>query len=185
VSVIETAVPGVLVVEPRIFSDARGTFFEVYRAESYAAMGIDVAFVQDNVSISRRGVLRGLHFQQPNAQAKLIQALRGEVFDVAVDLRLGSPTFGRAAWTTLSESNRRQLFIPSGFAHGFVVTSDEAIVAYKCSEYYSPSAEHAIRWNDPALGIPWPVATPILSPKDEAAPLLSAIPRDMLPRIDS
>ncbi len=148
-------------------------------------MGIDAAFVQDNVSISRHGVLRGLHFQHPRAQAKLVQAVRGEVFDVAVDVRVGSPTFGRAAWTTLSETNHRQLFIPSGFAHGFVVTSDEAIVSYKCSEYYSPGAEHAIRWNDPALAIPWPVAAPILSPKDAAAPLLSAIPRDLLPRVDS
>ena len=184
-SVTETSVPGVLVVEPRVFSDARGSFFEVYRAEAYAAMGIDATFVQDNVSISRRGVLRGLHFQQPRGQAKLIQALRGEVFDVAVDVRVGSPTFGHAAWTTLSEANRRQLYIPPGFAHGFVVTSDEAIVAYKCSEYYSPAAEHAIRWNDPALGIPWPVAAPILSPKDEAAPPLAAIPLDLLPRVDS
>ena len=133
-----------------------------------------------SVSISRRGVLRGLHFQQPNAQAKLIQALRGEVFDVAVDLRLGSPTFGRAAWTTLSESNRRQLFIPSGFAHGFVVTSDEAIVAYKCSEYYSPSAEHAIRWNDPALGITWPVLQPVLSARDRAHRTLAEM-TDRLP----
>jgi dTDP-4-dehydrorhamnose 3,5-epimerase len=107
------------------------------------------------------------------------------VFDVALDLRRGSPTFGRAAWTTLSDANRRQLFIPSGFAHGFVVTSDEAVVAYKCSEYYSPSAEHAIRWSDPALDIPWPVSTPILSPKDEAAPLLSELPSEILPRIDS
>ncbi|MGH7616123.1 MAG: dTDP-4-dehydrorhamnose 3,5-epimerase [Gemmatimonadaceae bacterium] len=178
----ETGVAGVLVVEPRIFSDARGTFFETYRVDAFAEMGIDATFVQDNVSVSRGGVLRGLHFQEPHRQAKLIQALEGEVFDVAVDVRAGSPTFGRAVWTTLSRANRRQLFIPPGFAHGFVATSDEAVVVYKCSDYYTPSCEHAVKWNDPALGIPWPVLSPVLSAKDEAAPLLADLPPGALPR---
>jgi dTDP-4-dehydrorhamnose 3,5-epimerase len=172
----------VLVLEPRVFTDARGVFWESFRADAYEAMGIDVAFVQDNVSISRRGVLRGLHFQEPHGQAKLVQAIRGEVFDVAVDVRIGSPTFGQAVWSTLSESNRRQLFLPPGLAHGFVVLSEDAVVAYKCSDYYAPAHEHSVRWNDPALGIPWPVDTPILSSKDEAAPLLSALSADRLPR---
>jgi dTDP-4-dehydrorhamnose 3,5-epimerase len=175
VTVTKTILPGVLVLEPRVFSDARGEFWEYFRADTYAAMGIDVPFVQDNVSISRRGVLRGLHFQEPRGQAKLVQAIRGEVFDVAVDVRVGSPTFGQAVWSTLSETNRRQMFLPPGLAHGFVVTSDDAVVAYKCSDYYSPADEHSLRWNDPALGIPWPVDSPILSPKDQAAPLLSAL----------
>jgi dTDP-4-dehydrorhamnose 3,5-epimerase len=176
-----TTVPGVIVLEARVFSDARGTFFESYRADAYAALGVLSTFVQDNVSISRRGVLRGLHFQHPRGQAKLVQVVRGEVFDVAVDVRLGSPTFGQAVWATLSESNHRQMFMPPGFAHGFLVTSDEAVVVYKCGEYYTPECEHSLRWNDPALAIPWPECTPILSAKDEAAPLLSAVPRDSLP----
>jgi dTDP-4-dehydrorhamnose 3,5-epimerase len=181
VTATKTILPGVLVLEPRVFSDARGEFWEYFRVDTYAAMGIDVSFVQDNVSISRRGVLRGLHFQEPRGQAKLVQAIRGEVFDVAVDVRVGSPTFGQAVWSTLSDTNRRQLFLPAGLAHGFVVTSDEAVVAYKCSDYYSPAHEHTLRWNDPALEIPWPVDAPTLSPKDEAAPLLSAL-AGFLPR---
>ena len=181
-TVTQTDLAGVLVLEPRVFSDARGAFFESFRADRCAAMGVGAAFVQDNVSISRRGVLRGLHFQHPRGQAKLIQAIRGEVFDVAVDVRRDSPTFGRAVWSTLSEANRRQMFVPPGFAHGFVVTSDEAIVAYKCSDYYAPEFERSIHWNDPALGIPWPVASPILSSKDESAPLLSALSSHLLPR---
>lgn len=183
-TVTETGLPGVLLVEPRVFTDARGAFFEAFRADAYAAMGITETFVQDNVSVSRRGVLRGLHFQHPQGQAKLVQAIRGDVFDVAVDVRTGSPTFGRAVWSTLSESNRRQLYVPPGFAHGFVVTSDEAVVAYKCSTYYAPASEHSIRWNDPALGIPWPVTHPVLSAKDEAAPLLASLPADVFPRFE-
>lgn len=183
-TVTETKLAGVLVLEPRVFSDARGAFFESYRADAYATMGVDVVFVQDNVSVSRRGVLRGLHFQHPHGQAKLVYPVRGEIFDVAVDIRAGSPTFGRAAWTVLSEKNRRQLFIPAGFAHGFVVTSDEAIVAYKCSTYYDASCEHSLRWNDPSLRIPWPVSDPILSAKDAAAPLLSQLPAGSLPPLE-
>jgi dTDP-4-dehydrorhamnose 3,5-epimerase len=165
-----------------VFTDARGTFFESFRADALASMGVAATFVQDNVSISRRGVLRGLHFQHPRAQAKLIQVLAGEIFDVAVDVRVGSPTFGRAAWATLSASNHRQMFVPYGFAHGFLVTSEEAIVTYKCSDYYAPEHEHAVRWSDPALAIPWPERSPILSPKDETAPPLSAAPSEWLPR---
>lgn len=183
-TVTELDLPGVLLIEPRVFADARGAFFESYRADGYAAMGVPTTFVQDNVSVSCRGVLRGLHFQHPRGQAKLIQAVRGEVFDVAVDVRAGSPTFGCAVWSTLSETNHRQLFVPPGFAHGFVVTSDEAVVVYKCSDYYTPTSEHAIRWSDPALGIPWPVGRPTLSAKDDAAPLLSELPLSMLPRFE-
>jgi dTDP-4-dehydrorhamnose 3,5-epimerase len=182
VTVTKTALAGVLVVEPRVFTDARGAFFETFRADEYVRAGIDAAFVQDNVSVSRRGVLRGLHFQNPHGQAKLVQVVRGEVFDVAVDVRVGSPTFSRAVWTTLSESNHRQLYVPAGFAHGFVVTSDEAVVVYKCSDYYAPASEHTVRWNDAALGIPWPVTDPILSAKDEAASPLAALTPDLLPR---
>lgn len=182
-TIIETGLPGVILVEPRAFSDARGTFFESYRADTYPQLGIVERFVQDNVSTSKRGVLRGLHFQEPRAQAKLVQVMRGEVFDVAVDVRAGSPTFGRAAWATLSESNRREMFVPAGFAHGFVVTSDEAVVAYKCSDYYAPECEHVVQWNDPALAIPWPVADPIVSPRDAAAPRLSSLGPDVLPRV--
>lgn len=180
----DIGLPGVLLLEPRVFADARGAFFEAYRADTYARLGVPMTFVQDNVSVSRRGVLRGLHFQHPRGQAKLIQAIRGEVFDVAVDVRVGSPTFGRAAWSTLSETNRHQLFIPPGFAHGFVVTSDEAVVAYKCSEYYAPESEHSLRWDDPALGIPWPLDRPIVSPKDAVARMLADFSLDALPPYD-
>jgi dTDP-4-dehydrorhamnose 3,5-epimerase len=182
--VTETPLPGVLVIEPRVFTDPRGAFFEAFRADAYAAAGIDTAFVQDNVSVSHRGVVRGLHFQHPRGQAKLIAALRGEVFDVAVDVRAGSPTFGRAVWTTLSDVNRRQLFVPVGFAHGFFAVSDVAVVSYKCSDYYAPDGEHTIRWDDPALAIPWPAAEPTLSAKDQAAMLLSAFPPELLPRYE-
>jgi dTDP-4-dehydrorhamnose 3,5-epimerase len=128
-------------------------------------------------------VLRGLHFQHPHGQAKLVYALRGEVFDVVVDVRIGSPTFGRAVSTSLSEANHRQIYVPAGFAHGFVVVSDDALVAYKCSDYYSPQTERGLRWDDPDLDIEWPIPTPVLSPKDAAAPLLRDIPRDQLPHL--
>jgi dTDP-4-dehydrorhamnose 3,5-epimerase len=182
VNITPTQLPGVLLVEPRVFSDERGSFHVAFNAAEYAGLGLEHRFVQDNVSVSRRGVLRGLHFQQPNAQGKLVHALRGEVFDVAVDIRVGSPTFGRATWTVLSEDNRRQIFVPPGFAHGFVVTSAEAVVAYKCSAYYSPPDEQTVRWSDPAFGIPWPIDDPILIARDANAPLLRDIPADRLPR---
>jgi dTDP-4-dehydrorhamnose 3,5-epimerase len=172
VNVIPTALPGVVVIEPRVFPDARGSFRTTFRVDEYAALGLEHTFVQDNVSVSHRGVLRGLHFQHPHGQGKLVYVLCGEVFDVAVDVRRDSPTFGRAVWTTLSEANCRQVFVPVGFAHGFVVTSEEAVVVYKCTALYSPADEHVIRWNDPALGIPWPISDPILSDRDASAPLL-------------
>lgn len=176
-------IPGVLIIEPRTVPDARGYFGETFRADRYATMGIDDVFVQDNLSVSQHGVLRGLHFQHPRGQAKLVYALRGEVFDVVVDVRLGSATFGRAVSTNLSEENHRQIFVPVGFAHGFVVLSDDALVAYKCTDYWSPQTERSLRWDDPDLDIEWPIARPVVSPKDAAAPLLRDIPRDQLPHL--
>src|SRR6185312_14266167 len=171
--VIETEIPGLLIIEPKRIGDSRGFFTETFRAETYAAAGMRHAFVQDNWSRSTRGVLRGLHLQNPNAQGKLVTAARGEILDVAVDVRAGSPTFGRHVAVTLSEENGRQLYIPRGFAHGFLVLSETADFFYKCDAYYSPADELAIRWNDPAIGIKWPIREPILSPRDASAPLLS------------
>jgi dTDP-4-dehydrorhamnose 3,5-epimerase len=172
----------VLVVEPRAFGDARGYFLEAFHAARYADAGLPAAFVQDNVSLSRRGVLRGLHLQHPNAQGKLVSVLRGEVFDVAVDVRVGSPTFGRWVGEVLSGENLRQLYIPPGYAHGFVVTSDEALFAYKCTAYYDPAAELAVRWDDPAVGIRWPLDDVTLSERDRSAPALAdAARRGLLP----
>jgi dTDP-4-dehydrorhamnose 3,5-epimerase len=183
VKVTPTNIPGVVIIEPKVFPDARGSFRTVFRADEYASAGVEHCFVQDNVSESHRGVLRGLHFQHPQGQGKLVYALRGEVFDVAVDVRIDSPTFGRAVWTTLSDENHRQVFIPPGFAHGFVVTSDHAVLAYKCSALYAPKCEQVIRWNDPSFDIPWPVLEPILAPRDAGAPLLAEIPVERLPRV--
>jgi dTDP-4-dehydrorhamnose 3,5-epimerase len=179
--VTPTAIPDVLLVEPRVFGDSRGYFYESYRAAQYADAGISGAFVQDNVSRSRRGVLRGLHFQHPHPQGKLVQVLEGEVFDVAVDIRRGSPTFGRWVGLTLSSETKRQLYIPAGFAHGFVVTSDDALFVYKCTDYYHAGSERSIRWNDPDIGIEWPITDVTLSAKDQDAPMLSALSGDQLP----
>jgi dTDP-4-dehydrorhamnose 3,5-epimerase len=178
---ITTAIDGVVIIEPRAFRDDRGTFMETFHRGRYAEHGIDTEFCQDNVSVSRQGTLRGLHYQHPQAQAKLVQVLQGEVFDVAVDIRRGSPTFGRAVTVTLSGENRRQMFIPEGFAHGFCVTSDQAVFVYKCSRPYAPECEGGIRWSDPDLAIPWPVAAPLLSPKDRMYPRLADVPADRLP----
>ena len=165
-----------------VHGDARGFFLETWNRQRYLAAGFpDVDFVQDNHSRSRRGVLRGLHFQHPNGQGKLVYVLQGEVFDVAVDIRVGSPTFGRSVTALLSADNRRQFYIPAGFAHGFCVTSETALFAYKCTEYYDPKWEGSILWNDPALAIDWPAATPELSTKDAAAPILADFPRERLP----
>ena len=180
--VITTCLPDVVVVEPRVFADTRGTFRTAFHAEQFAGLGLECGFVQDNVSVSRGRVLRGLHFQQPNGQAKLVYVVRGEVFDVAVDVRVGSPTFGRAAWTTLSEANCRQMLVPAGFAHGFVVCSSEAVVVYKCSRLYSPADERTIRWNDAVLAIPWPVTDPVLTERDAIAPSLGQLSDEELPR---
>jgi dTDP-4-dehydrorhamnose 3,5-epimerase len=162
----QTKLPGVLILEPRRYEDSRGYFFELCNERRLAETGLPVGFVQDNVSRSVRGVLRGLHYQHPSGQGKLVTVLSGVVFDVAVDVRRGSPTFGQWVGEYLSEENGRQLYIPEGFAHGFVVLSDFALFHYKCTEYYDPKAEHTILWNDPDLGIEWPVVDPVLSEKD-------------------
>jgi len=180
--VSETTLPGVLVIEPAVFADARGDFMETYNARRYAEHGISGTFVQDNQSISAPDVLRGLHFQNPNPQAKLVQVVRGAVFDVAVDIRIGSPTFGRWTGAELSDENRRQLFIPEGFAHGFCVTRGPAVFVYKCTAFYDPAAEKTIAWNDPDIGIGWPVTDPIVSDRDAAGPPLREMDPAALPR---
>ena len=176
-----TPLEGVLIVEPRVFADERGFFMETYRAERYREHGIPDTFVQDNLSRSQRGVLRGLHYQWPRPQAKLAFAIAGEVFDVAVDIRAGSPTFGRWFGTVLSEANKRQLLIPAGFAHGFCVLSETALFGYKCSDSWVAEFDRAIRFDDPAVGVEWPIAEPILSDKDRAAPRLHAVAAADLP----
>jgi len=168
---------GLLIIEPKVFGDSRGYFLESWNQKKYAELGISASFVQDNISVSRRGTLRGLHFQNPFAQGKLVSVLQGEVFDVAVDIRRDSPTFRRWEGTRLSSDNRRQFYIPPGFAHGFQVLSETAMFHYKCTEFYSPADELAIRWNDPEIGIVWPLGDqPALSAKDTMAPLLKEIP---------
>jgi dTDP-4-dehydrorhamnose 3,5-epimerase len=180
VKVTPLAIPDVLLIVPDVFGDARGYFLESFNAARYRDAGIVLPFVQDNVSLSARGVLRGLHFQSPNAQGKLVQVLAGEVFDVAVDVRAGSPTFGRWVSATLSGANHHQLWLPPGFAHGFVVTSDSAMFAYKCTALYERSSERTIRWNDPEIAIRWPIADVQLSDKDANAPLLRELASDAL-----
>src|ERR1700730_2586262 len=174
-NVFETAIPGVLIVEPKVFGDPRGFFVELYHEDRYAGSGIAQRFVQDNLSRSGQGVLRGLHIQNPRPQGKLVTVLRGSVLDVAVDVRSGSPTFGAHGMVEVNEENRRQLFVPRGFAHGFVVLSESADFFYKCDELYSPADELVLRWNDPAIGIAWSIATPSLSGRDAAAPLLAEV----------
>jgi dTDP-4-dehydrorhamnose 3,5-epimerase len=174
VKVLKTDIPGVLVFEPAVLRDGRGMFLEMFnRAHSEA--GLPGTFVQDNLSRSTRGVLRGLHFQNPNAQGKLVTVLAGAVLDVAVDVRRGSPTFGRHVAVELTDENRRQLFVPRGFAHGFQVLSETADFFYKCDAWYSRADEWAIRYDDPAIGIRWPIADPVLSERDRAAPLLADV----------
>ena len=179
--VFETELPGVMILEPKVFGDARGFFLETWNQERYREAGIAAVFVQDNLSFSGKGTLRGLHFQNPNAQGKLVQVLQGEVYDVAVDIRQGSPTFGKWVGVTLSAENRRQVFIPAGFAHGFCVISDNALFSYKCTDIYNPKAEVSIIWNDPDIGIDWPVTEPELSEKDRLANRLSQLPEGRLP----
>ena len=170
-----TAIPDVLLVEPDVHGDARGFFFESYNRRELAAAGIDAEFVQDNHSRSRRGVLRGLHYQIEHAQGKLVRVTEGEVYDVAVDLRRRSPTFGRHVAMALSAANRRMLYIPPGFAHGFIVTSDSAEFLYKTTDYWHPEHERTLLWNDRALGIAWPAGIePILAAKDIAGVPLAA-----------
>src|SRR5688572_21301667 len=164
--VIETDLPGVLIIEPRVFGDDRGHFFESYQAERYAAAGLPARFVQDNHSHSIVGTVRGLHYQLRHPQAKLVRVIRGSILDVAIDIRRGSPTFGRWFATELSAANRRQLFIPAGFAHGFCVPTEASDVEYKCTDYYVADDQCGIIWNDPTLAIPWPVSQARLSEKD-------------------
>ncbi len=178
---LPTELPGVIVVEPTVHRDERGFLLESYHAQRYREGGIAVEFVQDNHSRSSRGTLRGLHAQTNQPQHKLVRVLLGEIYDVAVDVRRGSPTFGKHFAATLSADNFRQLFIPVGFVHGFAVTSEVAEVEYKCSDFYSPTSELGIAWNDPEIGIPWPIENPELSAKDREAPRLSEIDPKRLP----
>lgn len=171
----ETDVPGVLLIEPKIFQDARGFFLETYNRARYAEAGIGCDLVQDNHSRSVKGTLRGLHFQTRRPQSKLVWVIQGEIFDVAVDIRPGSSTFGRWTAARLSSENRAQLFVPAGLAHGFCVLSETAEVIYKCGDYYDPGGEGGIIWNDPDLAIDWPISAPILSAKDAKLPPLAAI----------
>jgi dTDP-4-dehydrorhamnose 3,5-epimerase len=178
---LQTTLPGVLQLEPAVHGDHRGFFAETFRADAWAEAGIDAAFVQDNHSRSKRGTLRGLHFQTSPGQAKLVRCARGSIFDVVVDLRRGSPTFGRWEGFTLDDESMRQLYIPIGFAHGFCVTSDVADVVYKCTSYYDAATESGIAYDDPAIGIEWPLGVePIVSERDQTAPRLADV-ADALP----
>ena len=173
-NVIKTKLEGCVIIEPKVFGDERGFFLEVFQAERYADLaGISLPFVQDNQSRSSKDVLRGLHFQKTKPQGKLVRVVKGEVYDVAVDIRQGSPTFGEWEAVILSDKNKLQFWVPPGFAHGFVVLSDIADFEYKCTDYYDPSDEGNILWNDPDLNIRWPVDVPILSEKDADAPKLA------------
>jgi len=175
VRVVKTELPEVLIVEPAVHRDGRGFFLETYHQQKYAEHGIAERFVQDNHSYSLRGTLRGLHAQRQRPQGKLVRAVDGEMFDVAVDIRRGSPTFARWVGVTLSGDNFRQLYIPPGFAHGFCVLSERVHVEYKCTDFYHPGDEIGIAWNDPEIGIDWPIPEPIVSSKDRAAPRLAQI----------
>lgn len=173
--------PDVRLIKPRVFRDERGAFLETWRDSSYGAHGLG-PFVQDNVSLSRAGVVRGLHFQEPHGQAKLVSVLHGRIFDVVVDVRVGSPTFRRWVSVELSGDNCWQVYIPLGFAHGFQALTDNVIFSYKCTEYYAPAAEWTVRWDDPAIGIPWPMPGAILADKDADAPFLDELSPETLPQ---
>jgi dTDP-4-dehydrorhamnose 3,5-epimerase len=179
-NVIPCEIPELLIIEPDVFGDPRGFFMESWNRRRYRDAGIDLDFVQDNFSLSRRGTLRGIHFQNPKAQGKLVSAVQGEVFDVAVDIRRGSPTFGRWVGAVLSAENKRQFFVPPGFAHGFVVLSESALFHYKCTDLYSRADECGFRWDDPDVDIKWPLRDPILSERDRRAPLLRDLPAERL-----
>lgn len=175
-NVIRCELDGLVLLEPKVFGDARGFFMETWNRRRYHEAGITTEFVQDNISVSRRGTLRGLHYQNPNPQGKLVSVMAGEVFDVAVDIRQGSTTFGKWHGVRLSSENKRQFFVPAGFAHGFVVLSETAMFHYKCTNYYSPKDEITIQWNDPEIGIDWQVREPILSEKDLRGIRLPEVP---------
>lgn len=179
--VIETDLPGCVIIEPQVFGDDRGFFFESFNSDKLAEHGLTPAFVQGNVSSSSRGVLRGLHYQWPKPQGKYVSVVEGEVWDVAVDIRRGSPTFGKWAAVVLTAENKRHFWIPEGFAHGFVTLSERAVFTYLCTATYDCHADAGIRWNDPALGVDWPVTEPSLSSKDMSASLLADVPEDRLP----
>ncbi|WP_045767910.1 dTDP-4-dehydrorhamnose 3,5-epimerase [Xanthomonas albilineans] len=179
--VIETSLPGCLAIEPAVFGDARGYFFEAWNAERFGQHGLPTHFVQSNVSTSAMGVLRGLHYQWPRPQGKLVSVLEGEVYDVAVDIRHGSPHFGRWAAAVLSAQNKRQLWIPEGFAHGFAVLSERAVFSYLCTDVYVKEADAVVRWDDPAIAVDWPINATVLSQKDAVAPCLADIPVERLP----
>jgi dTDP-4-dehydrorhamnose 3,5-epimerase len=180
-NVIETSIPGLLIIEPKIFGDERGFFLETYNEARYKDAGIKETFVQDNLSFSSKGILRGLHYQKPMEQGKLVQVIAGEVYDVAVDVRAGSPTFGHWEAAILSAENKKQFYVPPGFAHGFVVTSETALFSYKCTDLYNPSGERTIAWDDAELNISWPVESPQLSDKDRNGSRLSDMSADDLP----
>ncbi|MGH8075537.1 MAG: dTDP-4-dehydrorhamnose 3,5-epimerase [Lysobacter sp.] len=180
--IIETSLTGCLVIEPKVFGDERGFFMETWQRERYAEHGIGPAFVQSNLSRSARGVLRGLHFQWPNPQGKLVSVQEGEVFDVAVDIRHGSPSFGRWVGVFLSAENKRQFWIPEGFAHGFVATSEYALFSYMCTAPYDAKADANVAWDDADIGIDWPIQAPSLSSKDAVAPRLNELGADRLPK---
>ncbi len=177
-NIIETAIPGVLIIEPRVFGDARGFFMETWNAAGFAAAGLDLTFVQDNHSRSQKGVLRGLHFQNPGPQGKLVRVTSGAVFDVAVDLRAASPTFGKWVGVELSATNKRMFWVPEGFAHGFLTLEDDTDFLYKCTAPYAPQSEFTLAWNDPAVGIDWPLAglDPLVSDKDARGLALADVP---------
>lgn len=179
--VIETSLPGCLVIEPAVFGDERGFFFETWNAERFGQHGLPTKFVQSNVSCSSKGVLRGLHYQWPNPQGKLVGVLEGEVYDVAVDVRQGSPHFGRWTAAVLSAENKKQFWIPEGFAHGFAVLSERAIFSYLCTAGYDKAADASVRWDDARIGIDWPISSPVLSDKDARAPFLEEIVTARLP----
>ena len=181
---IDTSLPGVFLIRPKIFSDARGFFFESYHQKRFLDLGISAQFVQDNHSKSMKGVLRGLHYQLKSPQAKLCRVIQGEVFDVAVDIRRSSTSFGKWVGVILSSENKEQIFIPKGFAHGFLVLSETAEFLYKCDEFYNPDDEKGVVWNDPIIGINWGVSEPILSAKDKAYPHLSKILPSLLPELE-
>ncbi len=178
---VETTLPGVLELRPKVYRDARGSFLETYNADKYAQLGIGCSFVQDNHSRSIKNVLRGLHYQLVHPQAKLCRVVEGEALDVAVDIRIGSPQFGNWTCVLLSVRAQNQIYIPAGFAHGFLALTDSVQFLYKCSDFYNPADEHGILWNDPALKIPWEVESPLISEKDATLPTLSQIPREFLP----
>jgi len=179
--IVKTEIPGIIILEPKVFQDDRGFFMETYQKQKYEEAGITATFVQDNYSFSQKNTLRGLHYQYPHGQAKLVQVIQGSVLDVAVDIRRGSPTFGKSISVELTDKNNRQLFIPVGFAHGFVVLSETATFTYKCSDFYSPADEKGVLFSDPELDINWPQEEFLLSEKDREYPCLRMIPSEHLP----